>query len=238
MFKKIILLLVLLSFLVYPVLAEANNTVNSMNPENVYQVNGKITWKGVDWVVYPAGKSQPGPNTWDPNGVYVDPQGKMHLTIHKVGSTWKACGIDSAKKFRYGTYTWTLDTPTLQNLDKNVVLGLFTYLNDHTEQDIEFSRWGSNNNNLLSFSVQPKTLGDFPVKSQPTKCQIVWQPGKTVLTVWDAAGNIIGTSTTTKYVPVRESFSCMNLWLNDGHRSPSNGQPVDIVISNFTYVKA
>jgi chitosanase len=211
-----------------------NNTTTPVN--NTYQKNGKITWKGQDWEVYPEGRSDPGPNNWNPNGVYVDPQGRMHLTVEKAGSTWKACGIDAKNKTKYGTYTWTLDSPNLQNLDKNVVLGLFTYLNDATEQDIEFSQWGSAKNDLLSFSVQPKMIGAFPVTSQPVKCQIVWQKNKCTLTVWDTAGKVIGTATTTKYVPTKNSYACMNLWLNDGHRSPSNGQPVDIVISDFSFI--
>ena len=196
-------------------------------------VNGKLSWKGYTWNVR-SWAGAPGPCTWDPSGAYVDSSGNLHLTIQNINGVWQASEVDSSKLFKYGTYTWTLSS-SVQNLDKNVCLGLFTYKDDGNELDIEFSKWGVSNGNLLWFSNQPTTVAGFKVSSKPVKCQIDWQPSKVTYSVWDSSGNLIGTGTSTSDIPSVDSYLIMNLWMMD-NKAPSNGQPVDVVLSGFSYV--
>jgi hypothetical protein len=68
-------------------------------------------------------------------------------------------------------------------LDKNVVLGLFTYADDTHEIDIEFSKWGDPNYQKPgSFTVQPYTISgnsrSFEVKLKASQSTQIfnWQP--------------------------------------------------------------
>jgi hypothetical protein len=70
----------------------------------------------------------PGPNYFsaDPEDVWVDASGNLHLTITPRNGRWYATEIYTTKPMGYGNYTFTLASPVDQ-LDKNAVLGLFTW---------------------------------------------------------------------------------------------------------------
>ena len=79
--------------------------------------------------------------------VWVDRESRLHLKISKRNDRWYAVEIISEKDFGYGEYSFYLSS-RVDLLDKNVVLGLFTW-DDNTfitdansEIDIEFARWG------------------------------------------------------------------------------------------------
>src|SRR4051812_19512341 len=118
-----------------------------------------LAFSGYSWVVKASsGKVGPGPNYFSSsaNNVWVDNLGRLHLRITKQGSRWFCAEVVSQASFGYGTYRWYLDSP-VDNLDPNVVLGLFTWsdLPDYAnrEIDIEFSRWGAARNLNAQFVV-------------------------------------------------------------------------------------
>jgi hypothetical protein len=72
---------------------------------------------------------------------------------------WYCTEIFSTQSFGYGRYAFTL-TSRSELLDKNVILGLFTWDDpvpeyNYREIDIEFSRWGEEKNDIAQFVVQP-----------------------------------------------------------------------------------
>src|SRR5205823_3644548 len=141
----------------------ANDDSRALSPNARPSPARTIQFSGHSWSVKTsAGKVGPGPNYFS-NGasnVWVDALGRLHLKITKEKGRWHCAEIVSTESFGYGTYRFYLDS-AVDNLDPNVVLGLFTW-NDapdynHREIDIEFSRWGVANNQNAQYVVQPYT---------------------------------------------------------------------------------
>jgi hypothetical protein len=101
----------------------------------------------------------PGPNNWSdsPANVWLDEQGRLHLKITQVGGKWYCAEVYSEKSFGYKDYTFDLDT-RYDQLDTHVTAGLFLYLDDAHELDVELSRWGDPTAADSQFVVQPYTL--------------------------------------------------------------------------------
>ena len=156
----------------------------------------------------------------------------------------------------YGTYTWNV-VGRASSLDRNVVLGLFTWddarKDHHREIDIEWSRWGRRRGSNASFTVQPYTRegnghafrivrGDGLRTTQsftwmPDRVRFaslrghVEHPGspKDVIERWHYAG---------ADVPAEgEAHARSNLWLFRG-AAPSDGRPVELVVRSFTFQPA
>jgi hypothetical protein len=115
-----------------------------------------ITFAGLDWEVR-SETGGPGPNNWSDSAdsVWVDATGQLHLRIRSAGeTTWYCSEIRSASTTRHGMHRF-YTASRIDNLDKNVVFSPFLYLDDHTEMDIEFSRWQSSSPPNAQFVVQP-----------------------------------------------------------------------------------
>lgn len=122
----------------------------------------------------------PGPNRFSssPDNIFIDANGMLHLRITKGNNVWLCSELISVKEFGYGTYEFTT-FGTLDNLNENVVLGLFTwddysFQNEaNSEVDIEFSKWGNASDSLLlTYSVQPvwfDTPGPYAERSYKPK---------------------------------------------------------------------
>ena len=202
-----------------------------------------LAFDGHQWTVKVATrKIGPGPNLFSPDLAWVDANGHLHLRIAKVGGRWNVSEVINQASLGYGTYSWTVRAD-LNGLDRQVVLGLFTWNDDpafnHREIDVEFARWGN--------------------AADPANGQLVVQP-------YDTPGNLLritqapGLATTTHgftWRPDRVEFftsaspstwtyagadvpqaggenARMNLWLFRG-LAPSNGQPAEVVITDFTF---
>ena len=105
-----------------------------------------LSFSGYTWTVKKSGgtKVGPGPNYFAKKNAYVDSFGRLHLAITKVGRHWTVGEVVNTRNLGYGTYKWVLAS-RIDNLDPNMVLGLFVYDSDptfnHREIDIEASRW-------------------------------------------------------------------------------------------------
>ncbi|MCP5094957.1 MAG: hypothetical protein GY943_05330 [Chloroflexi bacterium] len=199
----------------------------------------------------------PGPNHFsgDPRDVWVDGNGRLHLKVVARNGTWYSTEIVSRETVGYGTYIFKT-TGAIDELDENMILGLFTWDNDapaehYREIDVEYARWGN--------------LAD------PTNAQFVIQP-------WDTPGNLLRfqanlsgetathafawhqdfvqfssgnghdypiqvndlfaswTYTNTNGIPADGPANArINLWLMNGN-APANGQPAEIIIDAFAYL--
>ena len=134
-----------------------------------------ITWGGLTWQVKTSTAAVgPGPNIFDKANVSVDGSGYLHLKIQKNGSNqWTAAEIIGPTTYGYGKYSFFLGS-RVDNLDPNVVLGLFTWSDKaayaHREIDIEFSRWSdATDPTNAQYVVQPFDLANHLVRfTQPT----------------------------------------------------------------------
>ena len=193
----------------------------------------------------------PGPNLFSdsPDKVWVDEAGRLHLTIGQGDGGWYATEVFTTRRFGYGTYTFTLAS-RVDNLDRNVVLGLFTWddkapAQNYRELDIEFARWGQATADNAQYVVQPyQNSGNLVRFTMPSAAvsthRFVWKANRVEFSSYQGAtanpANLITSWTYTgdDVPPAGKANARINLWLNGGI-APSNGQPSEIVIEDFTY---
>lgn len=129
-----------------------------------------LSFSGMQWEIkHSTNLLGPGPNFFSdhPNDVWIDDQNFLHLSVHQRNGTWFSTEVISVDTFAYGTYVFTIEG-NLKNIDKNIVLGLFTWDDEtfqeqaNSEVDIEFAKWGVDTvENTLQYGVQPIAFGDF-----------------------------------------------------------------------------
>ncbi|HEX7347795.1 MAG TPA: glycoside hydrolase family 16 protein [Candidatus Limnocylindrales bacterium] len=202
-----------------------------------------VVFDGYTWTVKASTrKIGPGPNLFSPDLAWVDASGALHLRIAKVGGRWNVSEVINQATLGYGTYSWTIRAD-LDALDRQVVLGLFTWNDDpaynHRELDVEFARWGNAADATNGqFVVQPyDRAGNLQrIRQAPgfatTTHGFTWRPDRVDFfssatpTSWSYAGPDVPR-------PGGENAR-MNLWLIRGV-APSNGQPAEVVITDFTF---
>lgn len=203
-----------------------------------------ITFSGETWYVKTgSGKVGPGPNYFSDssNNVWVDTADRLHLRITRSGSRWTCAEVISARSFGYGTYRFNLAS-SVDNLDPNVVLGLFTWNDDpafyNRELDIEFARWGNRNNLNAQYVVQPYTdpLNMFRFQ-QPAGASIQefsWQPSQVVFQSTNAGGTTASRTFTNAIPQAGGENARLNLWLFQG-RAPSNKKEAEVIVQSFEF---
>ncbi|MEX0324413.1 MAG: glycoside hydrolase family 16 protein [Puniceicoccaceae bacterium] len=217
-----------------------------------------FSFSGYDWDVKTSGSFGfgPGPNVFsdDPENVWVDEEGKLHLKITYRDGVWNCAEVVSFRSFGYGTYRFYVES-ALDELDANVVLGLFTWSDDpayaYREIDVEIAKWSNPSDPTnAQFVVQPwNNPGNLarwtiPPGAAPTTHSFDWEASEIrfeshngevqlpiteppVISQWNYMGNDIP-------VPGDEQVR-MNLWLVNG-LPPTDGQEVEIVISRFAFI--
>jgi hypothetical protein len=127
-----------------------------------------IDFAGYSWRVKGDGFYEPGPDFFsdDPNNVWVDDAGELHLTVKRQGVAWYSTEVVLEDPLGYGDYIFTT-RGRLDAFDPHTVLGLFLwqygpcwapqYLwwNPFNEIDIEFSRWGDPATPIGGYTAQP-----------------------------------------------------------------------------------
>ncbi|MBI5168387.1 MAG: hypothetical protein HZA61_02765 [Candidatus Eisenbacteria bacterium] len=135
--------------------------------------NGRtVSFSGRTWRVKNTGVYGPGPNSFSSatDAVWVDANGRLHLTIKKSGATWYSTEVALDTPLGYGDYLFTT-RGDLDTFDPTTVFGLFVweygpcwdtaYLwwNPYNEIDVEFSRWGVPAGPNAQFVAQPYDWG-------------------------------------------------------------------------------
>ena len=173
----------------------------------------------------------------------MDGFGQLHLAITKVRRHWAVGEVVNTQSLGYGTYTWVLAS-RVDNLDPNMVLGLFTYDSadpafNNREIDIEASRWGNASDPTnAQFVVQASaTAGNLTRITQgsslPATFSFMWTatglsfaaPGASPAS-WTYSG--------PDNPPTGAAQADMNFWLVSGH-APQYGQGAQVVIQSFTF---
>lgn len=229
------------------------DNVDQMMPDvKIFPVNNIIEFSGYKWIVSnsPDKKAAPGNNYWSSNSVWVDGSGNLHLRLQKdpESEKWFCAEVKSEKEFGFGLYKFWIEG-SLDQLDKNVVLGLFNYsgVDFFDEIDIEFSRWGNQNNKNLHYTVYPEenssaktwgvsseiTLNDEFSLHQFTRSKTSvkfesyydFESGKTQGKTYNSA------TVSKKDMPIY-----INLW-SFQNKSPSDNKEVEIIIQKFEFIK-
>ena len=205
---------------------------------------GTLVFSGRTWVVKSGpNRMGPGPNYFSASNSWVDAQGHLHLAITKVGSRWTVGEVYGASSLGYGTYTWVLGT-RVDNLDPNMVLGLFTWANPrayhHREIDIEASRWdNAADPTNAQFVVQPYRHEGNLVRitegpSVPTTLSFHWTATSLKFSATGASPRTWIYSGKNRPPSGGGVVPDMNFWLNQGH-APMHGADAFVVIDSFTF---
>ena len=209
-----------------------------------------IHFSGYKWVVRSTDHNQqgPGPNVFsdDKKNVWVDEQGRLHLRITKENEVWQCAEVTLSKPVGYGKYIFYLHSD-LSLLDDNVVAGMFTYLNDREEIDIEFSKWGESSNKNAQFVVQPfekeGNISRFDVKinNAPSWHSFEWRRNwvnfESFSLVDEHPYLLHFWKNSSADIPRDKQESLkINLWLYKG-QAPKNLKEQELIIDSVKYVK-
>jgi hypothetical protein len=218
-----------------------------------------VTFSGYDWRVKGPGIFGPGPNRFSDGEdiVWVDGEGKLHLTVQNNFGNWYASEVALVDALGYGDYIFTT-RGRLDLIDPNVVLGLFlweygpcydgsyTWWGPYNEFDIEFSRWGTPGNDIGQFVCQPYdwpgNISRFDAtfsSDEITSHAFRWLPDRVECRSWRGGPQDEATSVqihawtyTGPHIPRPEQPRVhMNLWHID---TPSSDQ--EVVLESFTFV--
>ncbi len=183
----------------------------------------------------------------------------MHLKLsYSSTNGWTSAELYSVKTFQYGTFRWFVEG-AVDQLDPNVVLGLFTYKGpDGTNEiDIEFAKWGQTISGVsnLFYTTYPSALGIaqpvsvgtlLTLDGTYTTNQFNWTSSQVASQIQGGfisgsqTKNLIYSYTTpsnfSSAIPTAAAPIHMNLWSFQG-QPPLNGQEVEIIIHDFKYTK-
>jgi hypothetical protein len=213
-----------------------------------------LQFSGYTWLVESsADKTEgPGPNLFSDSkeNVWFDSRGKLHLKITQRNDKWYCASLTLLSSPGYGKYIFYLDS-RIDQLDANVVGGLFSYKSDLEEIDIEFSQWGIPGNSNAQFSVQPSQLANNKkayniILSNPQSTHwFNWQKDRIDFasiqgqsSELPSAANIIQrwSYTGPDIPPLSVENIKINLWLYQG-KPPANLQEAEMVISGFEFAQ-
>ncbi|MBI4092733.1 MAG: hypothetical protein HY420_02290 [Candidatus Kerfeldbacteria bacterium] len=189
----------------------------------------------------------PGPNYFSDStaNVWVDGPGNLHLKLTYRDDKWYCPEVYSEQYFNFGRFRFTIQGP-IDVLDPNVVAAGFIYANVNQEVDIEFSRWGDPNAQNGQYVIQPwNTSGNrnrynFTLTGPTSTHEFIWWPdsvffesrqgdmdgGGAVIQSWMYRGN--------DSPPANQMRMRFNVWLFGGN-PPTNGQEVELVITDFRW---
>jgi len=214
-------------------------------------VNGQriLRFSGYDWLVGTSSDltQGPGPNYYSDSkeNVWLDQNGRLHLRITHINNRWVCARISMLQSFSYGRYLFELDS-RIDNLDKNVVGGLFTYASDTQEIDVEFSKWGVDGTTNSQFTVQPASVNgnkksfSYNLADAQSTHWFNWQPNRIDFasfaghsTSLPAAAKIMQqwSYSGTSIPPDSNETVHLNLWLYKGV-PPSDLQEAEMIISS------
>lgn len=135
-------------------------------------------------------------NPYEPDNVYKDAAGALHLRIIKRNQRWTCSEVNLTRSLGYGTYTFTVEDTS--QLDPAAVFGIFTWDYSTDEQnnrefDINFTRWGERDNKnaeyVLQPSIVPSNVSRFIAPAGKLEQTIVWESGRVIMTTARAAAS-------------------------------------------------
>jgi len=204
------------------------------------------TWQVKHSIAYPVG---PGPNYFSASGrnVRTDESGNLHLRLDEHRGKWYATEVWLDRSLGYGTYRFTVNFPE-ELFDENVVFGLFNYLDDRKEFDIEVSKWGEETSKNAGYAVQPASLKKnthrFSLDLEKGSKKIfsfTWTGDGIIFRCENCSGASCARSTLTSEweysggaIPTGDLKTHVNLWLVNGI-PPTDGREAEVVLEDFSF---
>jgi len=190
--------------------------------------------------------------------VILNPDKSLTLTLSKSDGLWYCGELNLTRNLGYGTYLFKVRT-RLSDLDRNLVLGLFTYSDRDTrnydEIDIEFSAWASPKNPVRGqYIVQPYEkpghIAYFDLKGDEERntYSFSWTKKSIEFLSWKGYGQrpeegspailAAWVFDETKQLPSPSRAGVIiNLYLS-GKPAPEGSGLISVIIDAFEFVKA
>jgi hypothetical protein len=210
-----------------------------------------LEFAGLTWQVH-RGFGGPGPNRFDDgtDSVWVDGAGRLHMKIRKVGDAWFSSEVYTPDSLGYGTYRFQIASDA-ELYDPQVVVGLFTYLDDQHEIDIELTRQGDPQAPEGNYTVQPYFIPGNMAKFQlglhdASTHAFEWRPDSIYFQSLDGRRinprvpeDLISDWTYTGHsIPLAGSEKLyINFYLFQGV-PPANGTDAELIVTDVSFTPA
>jgi hypothetical protein len=210
-----------------------------------------VDFSGYTWRVRKKPSDRGGTNNrYDPDNVYTDQSGALHLRIINRDQQWTCSEINLTRSLGYGTYTFTVEDTS--KLDPSVTFGIFTWdystdSENHREFDIDIGRWGDPENQNAEFVLQPPFVATnvtrFVAPRGKLKYTIVWEPGRLTMSASRPSESpnapFVARHEFTSDVPT-PGFESLRLTLYV-YRIPSRAssglqRPAEVVVDRFEFL--
>ena len=204
----------------------------------------EIAWCGQQWLVKSAPERGPGPNAWSDteSSVWIDDKSMLHIKLREESGRWFCPEISSKAVCGYGTYHFELASQ-VNDLDPQLVLGLFAYADDDNEVDVEFSNWGEAGPPKRQFVVQPYHKPGYLSKASALglgpglKYSLDWRPDRIVCTetLGESKRVWLFQQAAAEMPKADQAHMHINLWLFRG-QAPLNKREQEVVIKRAWFV--
>jgi len=207
-----------------------------------------INFSGYEWAISSGTIFRAGSrNSFDPENVWTDANGALHLRISGSQSKWTAAELKLTRSLGYGTYRFQVRD--ISHLEPSAVLTLVSWDGVGTEQnrrelDVELSRWGYMTDDNANYVVQPyyipANIVRFRIPAGVFTHSFHWEPGQ--VTFSSAAGSgsagvpVLKQHVFSSGVPAAGNESVrMSLYVFDKGQIPlKNGN--EVVVEKFEYL--
>lgn len=218
------------------------------SPKALKVIERTLNFSGYEWIVRDSEQKLQGPGgnifSSSKRNVWVDNMGRLHLKIIRKNDKWQCAEVRLNRPLGYGTYSFHIKT-NLSALDENVVAGLFTYLHDTAEVDIEFSKWSKSGNLNAQYVVQPAEIEgniqrfDINQDFDRTQHSFQWRENYILfesIGFRNSKGQTLNQWIYTGPNNPREDAEGLriNLWLYKG-QAPKNLQEVEIIVESVSF---
>jgi hypothetical protein len=207
-----------------------------------------LRFSGYDWKVRTIASDRGGVNNpYDPDNVWTDKSGALHLRIAKKSDRWNCAELNLNRSLGYGTYRFVVRDSSLR--EPAAVFSMFTWDDSDVEQShrefgVELTRWGDPQNKNAQFTVQPyyvpANVSRFVVASGRITYAVRWQPGnlsfRAVQGTGTAGQRVLAEHSFTSGIPTPGNESVhMNLYIFGNSQVPIKEQ-TEVVIEKFEYL--
>jgi hypothetical protein len=144
-----------------------------------------LTFSGYEWEVRKLPSDRGGANEYDPENVWTDAEGLLHLALRHREGRWTSAEVVLTRTLGYGTYAFVIRDSS--RLDPSAAIGMYTWDDqgadqNHRELDVEISQWGDRTIPNAQYVVQPyyvpANVARFASPSGRVTHAFRWEPGR------------------------------------------------------------
>jgi hypothetical protein len=189
-------------------------------------------------------------NPYNPDNVYTDAAGALHLRIVKRDQRWTCSEVNLIRALGYGTYSFTVEDTS--SLEPAVVFTMFTWdystdQQNNREFDINITHWADPESRNAEFTLQPTFLPSnvyrFVAPANKLKHTIVWEPGRITMITSRASASgetpVVSRHVFTSQVPTPGSERLrisLYVYSNPKHRSSGLRHGAEVVVDRFEFL--